>query len=230
MFLSVEWAKRWLPAVFLLLSLLLPWWTIHETTPHYKYDRFITDFTFSFLWMPKIFFHYIGSLVSGGMIHGSFNFYYNQIPSVLFASISIVAAGLCGLGKNRTRTLGGFLGIIGMVTYFVFIFPLTLKGFFYLSMQAQMPYFGISISTSRMGTYTAVWFLSPGFFLALAGSLMLLSPIIRTGIERIRKRPSSSKQPIKEPILIDVNEESFFYQIYIISFLRYFCEHIISLA
>jgi hypothetical protein len=26
MLLSFEWAKRWLPAVFLLLSLFLPWW------------------------------------------------------------------------------------------------------------------------------------------------------------------------------------------------------------
>jgi hypothetical protein len=199
MFLSVEWAKRWLPAVFLLLSLLLPWWTMIDTVLHFwNGDIFYTDLTFSFPWMPKISFTANSQVPS--RIDWYSRFWYNQIPSFLFVSILIVAAGLCGLGKNRTRTLGGFLGITGIVTYFLLIFPLIPEIEYSFYGCREMPYFGIAIERSRSGTHTHVWFLSAGFYLALAGSLMLLSPLIRTLIGRIKKRLSSPEQTNEEPI------------------------------
>jgi len=197
MFLSVEWAKRWLPAVFLLMSLPLPWWTMIETFLWWYGEQGNTSLTLSFPWMPRIAVMYSPHV---SQIDGLLSFYYNQIPSFLFVSILIVAAGLCGLGKNRTRTLGGFLGITGIVTYFLLIFPLIPEIEYSFYGCREMPYFGIAIERSRSGTHTNVWFLSPGFFLALAGSLMLLSPLIRTLIERIKKRLSSPEQTNKEPI------------------------------
>jgi hypothetical protein len=198
MFLSVEWAKRWLPAVFLLLSLFLPWWTMIGTTFFRARDRFNTSLILSFPWMSNIEFL---STYTSIQIDGYLKFCYNQIPSFLFVSILVVAAGLCGLGKNRTRTLGGFLGIIGIVTYFLLIFPLTLEILgVYSFVSREMPYFGTTIDEGRSVILTKVWFLSPGFFLALAGSLMLLSPLIRTLIGRIRKRLSSPEQTSEEPI------------------------------
>jgi hypothetical protein len=198
MFLSVEWAKRWLPAVFLLLSLFLPWWTMIGTTFFRARDRFNTSLILSFPWMSNIEFL---STYTSIQIDGYLKFCYNQIPSFLFVSILVVAAGLCGLGKNRTRTLGGFLGIIGIVTYFLLIFPLTLEILgVYSFVSREMPYFGTTIDEGRSVILTKVWFLSPGFFLALAGSLMLLSPLIRTLIGRIRKRLSSPEQTNEEPI------------------------------
>ena len=202
MFLSVEWAKRWLPAVFLLLSLFLPWWTMIGTTFFRGSRGFNTSLILSFPWMSNI--EFLSTFVSI-QIDGYLKFCYNQIPSFLFVSILVVAAGLCGLGKNRTRTLGGFLGIIGIVTYFLLIFPLTLTsevlGVYYISfVSGEVPYFGTAIDEGRSVILTMVWFLSPGFFLALAGSLMLLSPLIRALIGRIRKRLSSPEQTNEEPI------------------------------
>jgi len=199
MFLSVEWAKRWLPAVFLLLSLFLPWWTMIGTT-FFGLREWgnACMLILSFPWMSNIVFL---STHASIQIDGYLKFCYNQIPSFLFVSILVVAAGLCGLGKNRTRTLGGFLGIIGIVTYFLLIFPLTLEILEVSSfVSREMPYFGTTINEGRSVTITKVWFLSPGFFLALAGSLMLLSPLIRTLIGRIRKRLSSPEQTNEEPI------------------------------
>ena len=108
--------------------------------------------------------------------------------------------GLAGLsGKNRTRKIGGFFGILGIFSYFLFVFPYSgiyMEIFNYaLDIRNKPwhlnPYFGISYM-SHEPYLKALWFLSPGFFLALAGSLMLLSPLIRTLIETLKKRLKSS--------------------------------------
>ena len=186
MFLSVEWAKRWLPAVFLLLSLFLPWWTMYsahkmrlgsvpEITPPEPVGFEIVLYL-SFPWMDHIpiyvnFNEY--DFVSIGMSSVKFS----EIPSLCFVSTLILLGGLCGLSsKRKTRILGGFLGITGIVSYFMFVFP---KNFF-----PPFPYFGLG----QHRDLTYLWFLSVGFYLALAGSLMLLFPLIRTLIERLRKR------------------------------------------
>ena len=193
MFLSVEWAKRWLPAVFLLLSLFLPWWTF--VSGYMELHGYM-----SFPWSAKgAFFQGITS------IRVDFVIPYNQIPYMFFVSSSIVLAGLCGLiDKSRVRTIGGLLGIVGVISYFVLVFPKSI-GAFYRPRWKGNPYFGTfydsyDIRTGQTFYYTDIWFLSAGFYLALAGSLMLLSPLIRTLIERIKKRLSSPEQTNKEPI------------------------------
>jgi hypothetical protein len=65
------------------------------------------------------------------------------------------------------------------------------------------PYFGIVQDWEWWFIWvpkTHVWFLSFGFYFALAGSLMLLLPLIRTLIGRIKKRLSSPEQTSEEPI------------------------------
>ena len=183
MFLSVEWAKRWLPAAFLLLSLFLPWWTFIRIE-----NSYVAWLDLSFPWGDRVsFFHY-----PGRFILGDYDVRVYQIPYVCFVSALILVAGLCGLtDKSRTRTLGGLLGIAGVVSYFILVFhkhP--------MSMTRQVmgqPYFGIAhgFYWRSMGgkiITTHIWFLSIGFYLAIVGSLMLLLPLIRTFIERLRKR------------------------------------------
>ena len=119
MFLSVEWAKRWLPAVFLLLSLFLPWWTMYSTrkmrlgsvpeiTPPEPVG-FEFVLYLSFPWMDHIpiyvnFNEY--DFVSIGMSSVKFS----EIPSLCFVSTLILLGGLCGLSsKRKTRILGGVL-------------------------------------------------------------------------------------------------------------------------
>ena len=189
-FLNVEWAKRWLPAIFLLLSLHLPWSTV------YSYQAFgpsggwyVTKC--SFLWSDcRLFLEYF-------QLRGLyFEFHTTRawMPAILASSL-IMLGGLAGLsGKNRTRRLGGFFGILGILIYFLFVFPHSnvydvLK---YGLESTGNPYFGISYSRVGSPQFRGVWFLSPGFFLALAGSLMLLSPLIRTLIETLKKRLKSS--------------------------------------
>jgi hypothetical protein len=189
MFLSVEWAKRWLPAVFLLLSLSFPWWTYVMGG-----ERRIAGISLrlSFPWVAK------GGVFQGPeSIYGDFVVSYNQIPYIFFVSSSIIMAGLCGLtDKSRVRTIGGLLGIVGIVSYFVLVFPESIKGRPWWMDAMGNPYFGIAHGSYRLDFlrreetvyYTDIWFLSAGFYLALAGSLMLLSPLFRTLIERLRKR------------------------------------------
>jgi hypothetical protein len=305
MFLTVEWAKRWLPAVFLLLSLFLPWWTRigtwNDPTFELKQDEtyvvvvriewnpnlepikfnhdavvaelkreaartqkpvityleqkgvkilntfwltnlilieadantmldivalptvasvfpnfpiFIIDGTenrttyesyesetvrfidLSFLWVDDAKLYYYPDINFSGSGYSSWSYkvLVYQIPYLCFISALIITAGLYGLiGNRRTRIRGGLLGIIGVLSYLIPIF----NEFYGIYAVGWIPYFGTKQDT-------CVWFLSLGFYLALVGSLMLLSPIIRTGIVRIRKRPSSSKQTIKEPSFIDV--------------------------
>ncbi len=199
MFLTVEWAKRWLPAIFLLLSIHLPWSTVYYAEAVGRTSGWYVT-RCSFLWSEcRLFFFPWGDL------YFDLDATRAWLPAILVSSL-IMLGGLAGLsGKNRTRKIGGFFGILGIFSYFLFVFPYSVvytiisnsldnpNNPWYLN-----PYFGIS----RMSytPYLKLWFLSPGFFLALAGSLMLLSPIIRTGIERIRKRSSSSKQIIKEQL------------------------------
>jgi hypothetical protein len=202
MFLTVEWAKRWLPAIFLLLSLFLPWWTMYSADkislihipeiPPPEPVGWEIDLRLSFPWMD----YFQIKVTFGGynfvyIFASSVRFY--EIPPFCFVFTLILLGGLCGLSsKTKTRILGGLLGIAGIASYFIFVFP---KNFF-----PSFPYFGLG----QLRGVMYLWFLSVGFYLALVGSLMLLSPIIRTGIERIRKRQSSSEQTIKEPNFIDV--------------------------
>ena len=194
MFLNVEWAKRWLPAVFLLLSLLLPWWTmvsIHETEfaswyqpeylPHY-YRRY--SFSLSFPWEPNVDMHARWGIWGSGY-SASYDAISYEIPYFCFVSALVVMAGLCGLSsKSRTRSLAGLLGIIGVISYLILVFP--------KSSSHDFPYFGIVRVTRNLVRWdevvTSIWFLSIGFYLAIVGSLMLLSPLIRTLVERLRKR------------------------------------------
>jgi hypothetical protein len=186
MFLSFEWAKRWLPAVFLLLSLFLPWWA-------FVWERMSSTVYMSLPWSATV-----GVFRETEYIWGEFLIRYNHIPYMLFVSSSIVVAGLCGLtDKSRVRTIGGLLGIVGVISYFVLVFPKSI-GAFDPPLWEGNPYFGIAHSwrPSRFAVAvreTRIWFLSAGFYLALAGSLMLLSPLIRTLIERLRKRLQSSR-------------------------------------
>lgn len=188
MFLSVEWAKRWLPAVFLLLSLLLPWSTYLEHRPVGWWTAYR-----SFLWADGIFPQITYEIV------WIYEVQFSQLPHSFFISVLILTAGLCGLSsKSETRRLGGLFGILGIVSYLIFIFP-NREGYkeirFVLGTVNPKwhvnQFFGIAYY--RGGRLWAIWFLSVGFFLALAGSLMLLLPLIRTVIEKLRKRLQSSK-------------------------------------
>jgi len=70
------------------------------------------------------------------------------------------------------------LAILGAVSFFILVFH-KIYSFSFL----ENPYFGIAEPhrNSYMETdSTIIWFLSVGFYLALAGSLMLLLPLIRT--------------------------------------------------
>jgi len=118
MVLSVKWAKRWLPAIFLLLSIHLPWSTI------YSYQVFGNDVSYvtkcSFLWSDSRlylrYFHIRG-------LYFEFHTTRAWLPAILVSSL-ILLAGLIGLsGRSRTRRLGGFFGILGILTYFLFVFP-----------------------------------------------------------------------------------------------------------
>ncbi len=185
MLLSVEWAKRWLSAALLLLSLFLPWWA-------FVWERMGSTVYMSLPWSATV-----SVFRETEYIWGEFLIRYNQIPYMLFVSSSIVVAGLCGLtDKSRVRTIGGLLGIVGVISFFVLVFPESI-GAFDPPLWEGNPYFGIAHSwrparfAGRVHE-TWIWFLSVGFYLALAGSIMLLLPTIRTLIERLRKRPQTS--------------------------------------
>jgi hypothetical protein len=211
MFLSVEWAKRWLPAIFLLLSLFLPWWmfdgTLHSwegggrpPVPEPGDHRL----RLSFPWDDNVdAFYYVAS-----HYYPQVEFYmvseisFHHLPVSCFVSALIFVSGLFGLSvRSKIRTLGGLLGIAGIISYFALILPdslLSIVNVYYpLAGQVRdFPYFGSALTETHVFT----WFLSAGFYLALVGSLMLLSPLIRTSIERIRKRSSSPEQTNAEPI------------------------------
>jgi len=188
-FLNVEWAKRWLPAIFLLLSIHLPWSTIYSYQVFGSSVWYVTKC--SFLWSDSLFFL---RYAQPRDLYFEFQATRAYIHAFLASSI-VLLGGLSGLsGKNRTRRLGGFFGILGILIYFLFVFPHSnvydeLK---YGLESTGNPYFGISYSRVGSPQFRGVWFLSPGFFLALAGSLMLLSPLIRTLIETLKKRLKSS--------------------------------------
>jgi len=179
MFLSVEWAKRWLPAVFLLLSLFLPWW-MYIIQPVGPVERFSTalptSFDMSFPWSNHV---WAFSDYSHAQLGCSIE--VSQIPSLFLGSALIVIAGISGLtDKSRTRTAGGLLGIVGVISFLLFVLHKSTRYW----PKEWNPYFGID----TWGNNLHIWFLSFGFYLALAGSLMLLLPLIRALIERLRKR------------------------------------------
>ncbi|NIR86593.1 hypothetical protein GWO13_03075 [Candidatus Bathyarchaeota archaeon] len=164
-----------------MLSLFLPWWTF--VSGHMGIHGYA-----SFPWSATV-----SVFQETESIWGQYVIPYNQIPYIFFVSSSIVLAGLCGLtDKSRTRTIGGLLGIVGVISYFVLVFPKSIGAFYRPPWKAN-PYFGIFYGSYILRTgetfyYTDIWFLSVGFYLALAGSLMLLFPLFRTLIERLGKR------------------------------------------
>jgi hypothetical protein len=187
MFLSVEWAKRWLPAIFLLLSLFLPWWMLWE--------RGYSHFSLSFPWNEDVYLftyigrHYVNYSPAGQYLSSSvgFSVSFFHLPVFCFVSALIFVSGLFGLSvRSKIRTLAGLLGIAGIISYFALILPVSLVWFSWRPFSEQVsnfPYFGFAIH-ERYGFVS--WFLSIGFYFALAGSLMLLLPLIRTLIERLR--------------------------------------------
>lgn len=189
-FLGIAWIKRRLPAVFLLLSLLLPWWTMIEPRWGNPFRLgnilFISvrSYTFylSFPWNPNVQLN-TWSLGLDGYLRA--NFY--DIPMFCLVSSLIFVGGLCGFSyKKKIRSLGGLLSILGAVSFFILVFH-KIYSFYFL----ENPYFGIAEPhrNSYMETdSTIIWFLSIGFYIALAGSLMLLLPLIRTLVKRFRKR------------------------------------------
>jgi len=197
----IRWLRRRLPAVFLLLSLFLPWWTmIHILEPGYS-----LYFYLSFPWNPDVTFS-----VNRFQLEGSLYASFYDIPSFCFVSALILAGGLCGFSnKKKTQSLGGLLAILGVFSYFTLLFhknyPLSL-------IEIENPYFGAKLYGHSFGhpffgvNSIIIWFLSIGFYLALAGSLMLLSPLIRTLIERLRKRLQSSQ--LQPNILSEENSET----------------------
>lgn len=199
MFSSVEWAKRWLPAVFLLLSLFLPWWTMIDLSVESSLHRAETyhfrpfeSFRLSFPWADILDFSFWSSFTSPSI---SYFVAFSNIPFLCFVSGLALLGGLCGLSNDRgTRTLGGLLGTGSVVFYFVrqLVFPpLELPGIFYFGIGE---YYTGGLHRFQL---SAVWFLSVGFCLAAIGSLMLLAPpvrtpmslvsVVRTGLERSKE-------------------------------------------
>jgi len=200
MFLSVAWAKRWLPAVFLLSSLFLPWWML-DMTWHSReqgrgpfwYEPGDHNLYLSFPWDDRVdasILYYSDPHYSSVGFDMDFTVSFYRLPVSCFVSALILVSGVFGLFvRNKIRTLGGLLGIAGVISYFALILPESLLSMVhvYYPFSGQMrdfPYFGSGLTETRLLT----WFLSVGFYFALAGSLMLLSPLIRTLIKRLKKR------------------------------------------
>jgi len=207
MFLSVEWAKRWLPALFLLLSLFLPWWTRIDL---YAYSKFMKEtyyfrpfesFTLSFPWAEELEF-----LSSDGGMGAWYGLEFFNVPFLFLVSALIPLGGLCGLSnQRRTRTLGGLLGIGGVVLYFVWslVFPPYIRGGEFRDF-----YFGIGEYragfSGRYPTVGAVWFISVGFYLAIIGSLLLLALSIRTPTETPKEPVFSVIEGLRESIFLSI--------------------------
>jgi len=197
MFLSVEWAKRWLPAVFLLLSLILPWWmwSVGHWWVREGFHLPYSESSLSFPWDENVSFYIIYSPNDHMSFWVDFNVQFYRLPVSCFVSALIFVSGLFGLFvRNKIRTLGGLFGIAGVISYFALILPESINrvaftGRFFRRQLLNFPYFGFAIHEPDE---CATWFLSIGFYLALAGSLMLLLPLIRTLIERLKKRLKSS--------------------------------------
>lgn len=209
MFLSVDWAKRWLPAVFILLSLFLPWWTLVDTTGWMtRVYSGTTTLDLSFPWEDDLIIYYDRTV---GHIVANYTVDLSRIPQLFFVSALIVAGGLFGLSsKSRTRTLGGLLGIASIVSYFILVFHSShwgslvwdgwwnLRSYFgiYHGYYTPRPKLHLTGETGEIFPYTNIWFLSVGFYLALAGSLMLLLPPIT---EKLRKREIGEIEAGKRP-------------------------------
>jgi hypothetical protein len=118
---------------------------------------------------------------------------------LLFVSALVLLGGLCGLSnEKRTRTLGGLLGVGGVIFYLVLrlVFPpwrgWSRRDFYFGSGE----YVGGMISNPLY--IRAVWFLSVGFYLAVIGSLLLLVLSIRPLAESPKAFVFSSIGAIKE--------------------------------
>lgn len=201
MFLSVGWAKRWLPSILLLLSLFLPWWTmlnisstvIFARTERTQYFKPFESFVLSFPWRDAAVFEpYLFSFDPDPLnikepYFTDFHLEFSRILNLFYVNILIIVGGLIGLSRDkRARTMGGILGILGVVSYVINVlhnsplgneFLRELQGNSYFGngvfryfVEADDPYGGFLLK------YRATWFLSIGLYVAVAGSLMLLSP------------------------------------------------------
>jgi hypothetical protein len=165
------------------------------------YDLFIRGpdnrLFLSFLWNEMVRID-IQGLQTGLLVSWLSGVRFYRIPYLCSASALIFVSGLCGLScKSKFRTLAGLLGIAGVISYFVLIFPQAMceigpaiRSESLPERIYSFPYFGSAQHEWSKGFYRtySMWFLSVGFYLALAGSLMLLLPLIKTLIERLRKR------------------------------------------
>ena len=81
------------------------------------------------------------------------------------------------------------MSILGVISFFPLVFHAS-----GMASHLENPYFGIAESYTAYFKLdrTRIWFLSVGFYLALAGSIMLLLPTIRKLLERLRKRLQTS--------------------------------------
>jgi hypothetical protein len=159
-----------------------------------------SSFSLSFPWNEDVYLytyigrHYVYSI--------GFSVSFFHLPVFCFVSALIFVSGLFGLSvRSKIRTLGGFLGIAGIISYFALILPESLPWQEYVDnplagQVRDFPCFGSALTELVVFT----WLLSFGFYFALAGSLMLLSPLIRTSIGRIKKRLSSPEHTNEEPI------------------------------
>jgi len=183
---SIRLTKSRIPTIFLLVSLFLPWWAlVYVKTQRWSslIGRYLFQGDLSFPWGELVKVH-IGS----AGLHMGWAVEFSLIPYFGFASALVVVAAYFGLfSKDRTRILGGLLGIMSIISYSILILPRSIASVLYLQ-EFGSPFFGMYQLTRVAGMDRLIWFVSHGFYLAIIGSLMLLSPLFRTLVERLRKR------------------------------------------
>jgi len=187
-FSTIAWIKRRLPAVFLLLSLFLPWWAKIELARSAPFRLGNILFTKSYVTGRSDYcFPWNAGRVSftyraNREFEISLGARFSEIPSLFLVSALIFVGCLCGFSSRRKiRSVGGLLSLLGIISFFPLVFHAS-----GMASYLENPYFGIADSDRKHATY--IWFLSTGFYLAVAGSIMLLLPTIRPLVERLRKR------------------------------------------
>lgn len=192
---DAEWTKRWLPAAFLLLSLLRPWW-IKIAFP-FRWPGAPLHLVLFFPWSSNVWvisnvdpWRYIW-FMDAQLNHPNLPFFHfldNPLTHV-FVPVLILVGALFGLTSNsRTRSLGGFFGVAGIIGYFIFVFRESPFG-------TGIEFWPLGFIAAANAQATAIWFLSSGLYLAIAGSLMLLLPRIARACER---EPAAFRNIAKE--------------------------------
>jgi len=176
--------KPFLPAIFLLLSFVLPWWTMVYGS--YAWGEWGLTVSNSFLWGEI---NTWGKVVFISLYINSWNY----SGFVFTVPLLIVEGGVIGMSREkRARYLGGLLGIIGVFAYFVLIHSVTF-GIEEAIVRGTIfgKYFGYTNRVRGLTDVTvtfALWFLSIGFYLAVIGSILLLLPAIRTLANKVKGR------------------------------------------